>query len=164
MTVIYVVAFVVASVRAFQSPAATGLEAQVLPLHQALHGIPMLASSGRVAEVAGPVLAGFAWAAFGTTTTYEVIAVLFLASALSSFVTGTTLLADVAPTKSSSPTRSRPDLRRLVLPRRRKRITNRVRSDHSQDFPQGSDVWRDRSRRSCAAPFLGQQGAEKCCG
>lgn len=83
VTVIYVVAFVVASIRAFQSPAATGLEAQVLPLHQALHGIPMLASSGRVAEVAGPVLAGFAWAAFGTTTTYEIIAVLFLASCLS---------------------------------------------------------------------------------
>jgi MFS family permease len=82
VTVIYAVAFVVASIRAFQSPAATGLEAQVLPLHQALHGIPMLASSGRVAEVAGPVLAGFAWAAFGTTTTYEIIAVLFLASCL----------------------------------------------------------------------------------
>jgi MFS family permease len=82
VTVIYAVAFVSASIRAFQSPAAVGLEAQVLPLHQALHGIPMLASSGRVAEVAGPVLAGFAWAVFGATTTYEIIAILFLASCL----------------------------------------------------------------------------------
>jgi len=82
VSVIYVVAFVVASVKSFQSPAATGLEAQVLPLHQALHGIPMLASSGRIAEVAGPVLAGFAWAAFGATVTYEIIAVLFAASCL----------------------------------------------------------------------------------
>jgi Transmembrane secretion effector len=80
VTVIYAVAFVSASIRAFQSPAATGLEAQVLPLHQALHGIPMLASSGRVADVAGPVVVGFAWAALGATITYEAIAVLFLAS------------------------------------------------------------------------------------
>jgi MFS family permease len=82
VTVIYVVAFVSASIRAFQSPAATGLEAQVLPQHQVLHGVPMIASSGRVAEVAGPVLAAFAWAMLGATPTYEAIAVLFLLSCL----------------------------------------------------------------------------------
>lgn len=82
VAVIYIVAFVSAVIRAFQSPAAVGLEAQVLPQHQALSGIPILASSGRVAEVAGPILAGFAWAGFGATATYEMIAGLFLASCL----------------------------------------------------------------------------------
>jgi hypothetical protein len=80
--VISIVAFVSASIRAFQAPAAVGLEAQVLPLHQALRGIPILASSGRMADVAGPVMAGFAWAAFGATLTYAGIATLFLASCL----------------------------------------------------------------------------------
>ena len=82
LATIYVVAFVSASIRAFESPAVVGLEAQILPLHQALRGIPILASSSRMADVAGPVMAGFAWAVFGATTTYGVIAALFLLSAL----------------------------------------------------------------------------------
>lgn len=82
LVVIYLVAFLSASIRAFESPAVVGLEAQILPLHQALRGIPILASSGRMADVAGPVVAGFAWAAFGATMTYGGIAALFLLSAL----------------------------------------------------------------------------------
>ena len=82
LAVIYVVAFVSASIRAFESPAVVGLEAQILPLHQVLRGIPILASSGRMADVAGPVAAGFAWAAFGATVTYAGTAALFVLSAL----------------------------------------------------------------------------------
>jgi hypothetical protein len=82
LAIIYVVAFVSASIRAFGSPAVVGLEAQILPLHQVLRGIPILAASSRMADVAGPVMAGFAWAAFGATTTYGAIAALFLLSAL----------------------------------------------------------------------------------
>ena len=82
LVVIMIVAFVSASIRAFQAPAAVGLEAQLLPLHQVLRGIPILASSGRMADVAGPVMAGFAWAAFGAPLTYAGIATLFLASCL----------------------------------------------------------------------------------
>lgn len=80
--VILIVAFMSASIRAFQAPAAVGLEAQVLPLHQALRGIPILASSGRMADAVGPVIAGFGWAALGATLTYAGIATLFLASCL----------------------------------------------------------------------------------
>ncbi|MEH2470628.1 MFS family permease [Nitrobacteraceae bacterium AZCC 2161] len=80
LVVIYVVAFVSASIRAFEAPAVVGLEAQILPLHQVLRGIPILASSGRMADVAGPVVAGSAWAAFGATMTYGGIAALFLFS------------------------------------------------------------------------------------
>ena len=82
LAIIYVVAFVSASIRAFGSPAVVGLEAQILPLQQVLRGIPILAASSRMADVAGPVMAGFAWAAFGATTTYGAIAALFLLSAL----------------------------------------------------------------------------------
>jgi MFS family permease len=82
LVVIYIVAFISASIRAFESPAVVGLEAKILPLHQVLPGIPILASSGRMADVAGPVVAGFAWAALGATMTYGGIAALFLLSAV----------------------------------------------------------------------------------
>jgi predicted MFS family arabinose efflux permease len=79
--VIYGVAFVSASISAFEAPAFVGLEAQILPADQVLQGIPILASSGRLAEVAGPVLAGFAWATLGALLTYATIAALLLLSA-----------------------------------------------------------------------------------
>jgi len=79
--VIYGVAFVSASIRAFEAPAFVGLEAQILPADQVLRGIPILASSGRLADVAGPVLAGFAWASLGALLTYATIAALLLLSA-----------------------------------------------------------------------------------
>lgn len=82
LAVIYVAAFVSASIRAFESPAADGLEAQVVPRHQVIRGVPLLASAARTADVAGPVAAGFAWAMFGATVTYALIAGLFMVSSL----------------------------------------------------------------------------------
>ena len=82
LLVIYVGAFLAAAVKAFESPAATGLEAQVLPLRQVIRGIPLLASSGRTADVVGPVAAGFAWAFLGPAMTYGVIATLFAVACL----------------------------------------------------------------------------------
>jgi MFS family permease len=75
---IYAVSFLLACSKAFRGPAASGLEAQVLPRHLALQGVPLLATSGRVADVLGPVVAGFAWAAFGPVATYAGIGALLL--------------------------------------------------------------------------------------
>ncbi|MEP9380528.1 MFS transporter [Aquabacter sp. CN5-332] len=85
LPVIYAVSFLTAAIRAFEDPASFGLEAQVLPRHMVLRGVPILASAGRVAEVTGPVAGGFAWAAFGPAATYGIIAALFAVSVLSIF-------------------------------------------------------------------------------
>jgi MFS family permease len=77
LAAIYVAAFLSAVVRSFQSPAATALEAQVLPLRDVMRGIPVLAAASRAAEVAGPAAAGLCWAATGAVATYSVIAALF---------------------------------------------------------------------------------------
>jgi predicted MFS family arabinose efflux permease len=82
LAAIYVAAFLSAVVRSFQSPAATALEAQVLPLRDVMHGIPVLAAATRAAEVAGPAAAGLCWAATGAVTTYATIAVLFALASL----------------------------------------------------------------------------------
>jgi len=82
LPVIYAVAFLASAIRAFEDPASVGLEAQVLPRHMVLRGVPILASAGRTAEVAGPAAAGLAWAAFGPAVTYGLIAALFAVSCL----------------------------------------------------------------------------------
>ncbi len=74
---IYVIAFLSGVVRAFENPAASGMEAQVVPLAQLMRGVALLATTGRLADVFGPILAGFAWAAIGARDTYAAIAVLF---------------------------------------------------------------------------------------
>lgn len=73
-------AFLAGVVRAFQDPAASGLEAQVVPLQNLLPGISLLATTGRLADVLGPVAGGFAWATLGPVYTYSAIALLFAAS------------------------------------------------------------------------------------
>ena len=74
---LYALAFLSGVVRAFENPAASGLEAQVVPLPQLLRGLALLATTGRVADIVGPILGGFAWAALGPVTTYAVLAVMF---------------------------------------------------------------------------------------
>ena len=76
------IAFLAGVVRAFENPAVTGLEAQVVPLQGLMRGVALLATSGRLADVAGPVLAGFAWAALGPSGTYAAIAGLFALATL----------------------------------------------------------------------------------
>lgn len=80
---LFAVAFLSATVRAFENPAATGLEARVLPLRLVFRGVPLLATSARTADVLGPVAVGFAWAWAGPAWTYAGLAALFwLASIL----------------------------------------------------------------------------------
>ncbi len=83
---LYGVGFVTAGMKAFQTPAATGLEAQVLPLGQVMKGVPLIASCGRTADVVGPVAAGFLWAYAGPTGTYATLATILFATALTIFV------------------------------------------------------------------------------
>ncbi|MBT9293122.1 MFS transporter [Prosthecodimorpha staleyi] len=71
------VAFMAASVKAFQTPATTGLEAQVLPVEQIFAGIPTIAMANRSADIVGPAAMGFVWAAAGPSAAYAVLAGLF---------------------------------------------------------------------------------------
>lgn len=74
--------FLTGVARAFGDPARSGLEAQVVPLHRLLPGISLLATTGRLADVLGPVAGGFAWAGLGPVGTYSAVAALFAASCL----------------------------------------------------------------------------------
>ena len=79
---VYLVGFFSAGVRAFQSPAATGLEAQVLPQGRVMEGVPIIATCARTADVIGPVGSGFFWAYYGGSLTYALLMGLFLMSTL----------------------------------------------------------------------------------
>lgn len=79
---LFVVAFLLGVVRAFEDPAATGIEAQVVPAEAVVAGMALMATTGRLAGVLGPVLGGFAWAWAGPPATYAGIAVLFALSLL----------------------------------------------------------------------------------
>lgn len=76
------VAFLLGAVRAFEDPAAAGLEAQVVPAEAVVRGMALMATTGRLAGVLGPVLGGFAWAWMGPVATYAGIAGMFLVSLL----------------------------------------------------------------------------------
>lgn len=77
---LFATAFLLGVVRAFEEPAAAGLEAQVIPLHGLVRGTAMLATSGRLAQVLGPAAGGLAWGAFGPAWTYALISLLFAGS------------------------------------------------------------------------------------
>jgi MFS family permease len=79
---LFVVAFLSACARAFETPAASGLEAQILPLDKVMRGVPILASVARSADVVGPVVGGFLWAALGATATYAILSALFATTCL----------------------------------------------------------------------------------
>lgn len=82
LAAVFAVAFLSGVIRAFENPAASGLEAQVVPLAQLMRGVSLLATTGRLADVLGPVAGGFAWAALGPEGTYTVIAVIFALACL----------------------------------------------------------------------------------
>ncbi len=75
---LFAVALLSATVRAFDFPAASGLEARVLPQHLVFRGVPLLATCARTADVLGPVVVGFAWTWAGPAATYAGLAALFL--------------------------------------------------------------------------------------
>ena len=70
-------AFLFGAVRAFEDPAAAGLEAQVVPMKNLIAGISMLATTGGLCDIAGPSLGGLAWSAIGPGATFAIIAALF---------------------------------------------------------------------------------------
>jgi MFS family permease len=79
----YAIAFLVGAVRAFEDPAVTGLEAEILPRgERMMNAVSLVASVGRVAGLAGPVLGGFAYELAGPVPTFVAVAVLLLGSAL----------------------------------------------------------------------------------
>jgi len=80
--ILLLLAFLAAVVRAFEGPAASGLEAQVVPIQHLLPGIALLATTGRLADVLGPVAGGLAWATLGPAAAYSAIAALFAASSV----------------------------------------------------------------------------------
>ena len=75
-----VLAFLNGIVRAFDDPAASGLEAQVVPLAHVMEGVSLVAVATRSARVLGPAVGGFAWDWLGPVGTYASIAVLFAGS------------------------------------------------------------------------------------
>ena len=72
---LYAVAFAAGAVRAFEEPAATGLETQVLPAgDDMMRAISLVASASRVAGLLGPLAGGLLYEAVGAEATYAVIA------------------------------------------------------------------------------------------
>lgn len=71
-----VAALLCASLKAYQAPAEVGLEAQVLPVNLVLKGVPVLSTTARVSDMAGPVVMGFLWAMTGPVVTYGALALL----------------------------------------------------------------------------------------
>ena len=79
---IFAIAFLLGVVRAFEDPAAVGIESQVIPLDQLVRGTALLATCGRLAQVLGPAAGGLAWGWLGPAGTYSVAALLFAAGLL----------------------------------------------------------------------------------
>ena len=84
--ILFLLAFLAGVVRAFENPAASGLEAQVVPIQHALPGIALLATTARMADVVGPVAGGLAWATLGPAWTYCAIAAVFAGSCIAILV------------------------------------------------------------------------------
>ncbi|KAA9005541.1 MFS transporter [Histidinibacterium aquaticum] len=74
--------FASATIRTYENPANVGLEAQIIPRHHILKALPMVATAGRVADMAGPVLMGVLWAQVGAGPTYGAMAILLGVSTL----------------------------------------------------------------------------------
>ena len=78
---LFAAAVLTGAISAFADPALSGLEAHVVPAAGLLHGLSLLATTGRTATMLGPALGGLAWAALGPAATYAALSALFLASA-----------------------------------------------------------------------------------
>jgi len=80
LPLLFALAFLTGVVRAFDDPAAAGLEAQVVPQAQVMAGVALMATTTRLAGVLGPVAGGFAWGTLGPGGAYLAIAALFTMS------------------------------------------------------------------------------------
>jgi MFS family permease len=97
---LYAIAFLAGGVRAFDDPAATGLEAEILPRDQLLNAVSLIASAGRISTLLGPVFGTLLYAWAGPEITFACVGLLLAASA-------TTILAGIAPRRAPPPTQSR---------------------------------------------------------
>lgn len=79
---IFAFAFVIGCIHAFRSPALSGLEAEVVSRDQAVEAGTWLATASQMTRIGGPVVAGFAYAGFGATGTYGLVALVYFAAAL----------------------------------------------------------------------------------
>ena len=77
----YAVAFLVGAARAFEEPAASGLEAQLLPPGRMMQAVSLIASFTRAGGLLGPVLGGILYGLIGPEPTFLLVAALLLASA-----------------------------------------------------------------------------------
>jgi MFS family permease len=77
---LFVIAFLLGVVRAFEDPAAVGIEAQVVPLDNLVRGTALLATCARLSQVLGPAAGGLAWGELGPAWTYAVIGLMFAGS------------------------------------------------------------------------------------
>lgn len=77
---ILAVIFVAGLASGFFRPAMTAFEAQVIPIEHAAKGQSWMSSVWLTGGIAGPALGGFAYALFGVTSTYLIIAALFAIS------------------------------------------------------------------------------------
>jgi MFS family permease len=77
---ILVVTFAFGVASGFERPALTALEAQVIPIDQAVRGASMASSVSQAGMILGPALGGLAVAAFGIAATYGAIALVLAAS------------------------------------------------------------------------------------
>jgi MFS family permease len=74
---LYAVVFVAGIARGFAEPAASAIEAQVVPAEVLMQAATWFASSWLGCAILGPVLGGGSYAAFGPAWTYVLIAALF---------------------------------------------------------------------------------------
>ena len=79
---LYTIAFFLGVVRAFEDPAVTGLEAEILPRERMMNAVSLVASVGRVAGLSGPVLGGIAYEMAGPFPTFLAAAVLLVGATL----------------------------------------------------------------------------------
>ncbi len=73
----YTIVFVIGVARGFSSPALAALEAQVVPPHLTVVASSWLSASWIGCGIAGPALGGFAFDAYGSSTTFFIIAGLY---------------------------------------------------------------------------------------
>ncbi len=97
--VLYAIAFIGGGVRAFDDPASTGLEAEILPREQLLNAVSMIASVGRISALVGPVLGTVLYEFAGPRATFACTCAAMIAS-------GLIVLLGIRPRPAPPPTQS----------------------------------------------------------
>jgi MFS family permease len=82
---LYSIVFIAGLARGFADPAQNAFEAQVIPTEVMVTATAWLSSAGQASAIIGPALGGFAYAWFGASNTYFVIAGLFAFSMFNDF-------------------------------------------------------------------------------